>query len=276
MKLSCLPVSFFPQISDGRMSFREWGILGKELRLDAIDLGFTLLKAHTVTYLEQVVRELEEAGIGVAMITDYPDFTNPSRVQREREIEYLRSDIAVASQIGARYLRVTAGQAHPGTAIKEQIGNAVECLKRVSSVAERFKVTLVLENHSKPGAWKWYDITYDPAVFVDVVDAVRETGIRVNFDTANTVAWGGDPVGVLRAVKGLVETVHASDTRAPGVFEPVVIGTGAVPFLEIFKELRLSGFDNWICIEEWSNTGKSGLESAVRFVRGAWEASRAS
>jgi len=49
------------------------------------------------------------------MITTYPDFTHPCATQREREIEYLRNDIAVASQLNAKFLRVTAGQAHPET-----------------------------------------------------------------------------------------------------------------------------------------------------------------
>ena len=39
MKLSCLPVSFFAEIIDGRMPVADWARMGADLGLDAIDLS---------------------------------------------------------------------------------------------------------------------------------------------------------------------------------------------------------------------------------------------
>ena len=84
VRLSCLPVSLFKDMTEGRVSLREWAEFGKSLGLDAIDLMMVLLKNHTPVYLNEVRRDLEEVGIGIAMITTYPDFTHPAAIQRER------------------------------------------------------------------------------------------------------------------------------------------------------------------------------------------------
>jgi hypothetical protein len=39
MKLSCLPVSFFSDIIEGRMTLGEWARIGASLGLDAVDFS---------------------------------------------------------------------------------------------------------------------------------------------------------------------------------------------------------------------------------------------
>jgi hypothetical protein len=39
MKLSCLPVSFFSDITEGSMSVFEWAQMGASIGLDAIDIS---------------------------------------------------------------------------------------------------------------------------------------------------------------------------------------------------------------------------------------------
>ena len=68
-----------------------------------------------------------------------------------------------------------------------------------------------------------------------------------------------------------VLVVHASDTKVRGRLEPIVIGTGLVPYRDIFSRLKRSGFDKWISIEEASGTGADGVRRAVEFVKKTWE-----
>ena len=271
MNLSCLPVSLFGDITSGKIPLRTWFEFGEKMNLDAIDLGIVLLKNHTPVYIDSINKDLQEVGIGIAMITDYPDFTNPSALQRERELSYFSHDIALASQVGAKFLRVTSGQAHPEVSIKEGIGYAVENIKKSADLAEKMGVQLVLENHSTPGAWHYADFNYSPDVFLEIFHKLRDTNIGINFDTANIIAYGEDPIPVLKEVVSKVLTVHAADTSTKGKLTPCVVGTGLVPFTEIFGILKENGFDNWICIEEWSNTGFNGIETAIKNIRTLWE-----
>lgn len=270
MKLSCLPVTFFKDIVDGKMTIREWAEMGKKYGLDGIDIGAVLVKAHTPAYLSVYRRELEEVGISITMMTDYPDYTHPDPLQREREEIYLAHDIAVASELGIQFIRVTAGQAHPQTTASDGIRWAIEGLRRSSSIAEKYGVTLVYENHSKTGAWPLPDFSHASEIFLEIADGIKDTGIGINFDTANNLAYGEDPLPVLEAVIDRVVCIHAAETATRGELSPVRLGTGLVPFPEIFRRLKENGFDNWICIEEWANEGEAGVAAAIDYVRKTW------
>jgi sugar phosphate isomerase/epimerase len=121
MKLSCLPVSFFSQIVSRQMSLGEWARMGASLHLDVIDLSILFVSDHSTQALSQARSEIEDEGIRVAMVTSYPDFTHPDQHQRRRELELEIEVVEVARRLGAELVRVTAGQAHPQTGIREGI-----------------------------------------------------------------------------------------------------------------------------------------------------------
>lgn len=271
MKLSCLPVSFFPSIAEGRMSIKEWAHIGREAGLDAIDLSIILIKNHTSSYIKKIKNELSSEGMPITMIVTYPDFTHPDPLQRERELAYLKRDIALSSSLEARYVRIAAGQAHPETSIEKGKEWVIEYFKKASSVAEKFKVMLLFENHSKPQAWDLPDFSHPTDIFLDITEQIRNTGIRINFDTANTLVYGDDLLVVLEKVMAQVETVHAADTLTRDKLEPVLLGQGIVPFRDIFTFLKQKGFDGWICIEEASQQGIQGIKKAVKFVQQKWD-----
>lgn len=270
MQLSCLPVSFFPELADGRMQLREWFEAARTLNLDAADIGMVLLRNHTPTYLAGIRAELEQIGIGIGMITACPDFTVADALQRERELDYARRDVALASQLGARFLRVTAGQMHPGETVAAMRDRAVSALRRLAGDAERYGIVLVIENHFRPFGWEQRDLTFEPENFLAVVRALEDTPLRVQFDTANAAAVGADVIGLAAEVRTQIETVHVADTRAFGEFAPVLVGTGAVPFRDFFGYLVETGYDGWLCIEEASRTGMDGVAKAVQYVRRTW------
>ena len=272
MKLSCLSVSLFPAIVNGEMTIKGYALLCKDLGLDGFDLGMVQLKNHTPTYLNQVKRDIEEVGLGISMITTYPDFSHPDPVQREREQEYLRHDIALASNLGARFLRVTAGQAHPGTGVEEGIGWVVENFKKIAPVSDKFGVQLVYEDHSKPGAWDYMDFSNPPDIFLAIAEQIKDTSIGINFDTANILVAGEDrTLEVLERVYDNVKTIHVAETATKGKMDPVLLGTGIVPVKEVFSFLKSRNYQGWLNIEEWGSMGIEGVKKAVDYTRETWE-----
>lgn len=270
MKVSCLPVSLFPKILSGKMSIKEWARIGLQAGLDAIDLSIILLKNHTPTYIKQLREDIESEGMSITMVATYPDFSHPDPIQREREYEYLRHDIAIASNLGAKYVRILAGQAHPDTGVEEGIGWVIEYFKSVSSLSEKFKVKLLFENHSRPEVWDLVDFSHPTEIFLKILEGIRNTNIGINFDTANTLVYGDDPIQVLDSVIKRVETIHVADTASREKLHPVLLGMGIVPFRKIFSLLKQNGFDGWLCIEEASNNGKEGIKKAADFVHKIW------
>lgn len=269
--MSCLSVSLFPAIINGEMTIREYAKFCKSIGLDAFDLGIILLKNHTPKYITGLNNEIVEEGIPIAMITTYPDFTHPDLSQREREFDFLVHDIALASALGAKFLRVTAGQAHPGVTEKQGIDWAVSYLTRAAAVSDRYGITLLYEDHSKPGAWEYMDFSNPPHIFLEIAAQIRKTSIGINFDTANILVAGeSTTIEVLDQVIDKVKTIHVAETATKGKMDPVPLGAGIVPFKEIFSYLKSKNFDGWLCLEEWGNKGTEGVRQSVDFVKKTW------
>ena len=174
MKLSCLPVSFFKEITGGDMGISQWAALGKSLGLDGIDLSVLFLQTLDKTYLHNLRRGIEEEGIRVVVLNTYPDLTHPKGSERSRELTQLEAHIEAAGRLGAEMVRVTAGQSHTETSRSEGIEWAVEGLRRAAEKAEHAGVTPVYENHSKPGVWDHPDFSYPSDIFLKIADRLRE------------------------------------------------------------------------------------------------------
>lgn len=271
MKISCLPVSLFDDFSQNKITIREWARKAHEIGYDGIDISMVMLKNHTPAYLDEVKKMVAAEKLSIIMATTYPDFTHPSEIQRERELDFLKRDIAMCDELGIRYLRVLAGQAHPGVSRKEGITNAVRYLKLADTHNKKYgnSVMLLYENHAKPGAWAYVDFSYPLDIFYEVLDGISDTDIRLNFDIGNIVSLGDDPLSVFARVADKVETVHISDMAQSGRFAPVSIGRGVAPIEALLSELKERAFDGWLCIEEASGNGFAGISDALAFVKNA-------
>jgi sugar phosphate isomerase/epimerase len=270
MKLSCLPVSLYPDIIGGRMSIADWARMGSELGLDAIDLSILFFSEYTLSTARDLRRQVEAAGMRMAMFATYTDFTHPDAEYRHREQEFAIRSIELASELGAQLIRVTAGQAYPETSHQDGIAWAVEGLQHFARVAHRFGVIPVYENHTKPRVWKYTDFSQSPETFLEVVAGTADAGLGINFDTANATSFSNDPLHLLDQVLERVISLHASDTSKRGELQHTQLGSGLTPFALIFDRLIQSCWDGWICIEEGSNQGRTGIDAAVRFIRQSW------
>lgn len=272
MKISCLPVSLFDEICSGKMDILDWAREAKRMGYDGIDISMMFLKNKTPYYIRTLKEGLQELEMPIAMMTTYPDFTHPDDVQREREFLYLVAEIAFCSQVGIRYLRILAGQDHPDIIYHETVANVVKYFKRAAAFADEYGVELVYEDHAKPGAWDIIDFSYDPKIFLDICHGIKNTSIGINFDTGNITAFGDDPIRILQQLDvAKIKTIHVTDMKQVGVFDPCVIGQGATDNKAIFRYLKERGFNGWLCIEEASNCGLEGIKKAHDYVRATWE-----
>lgn len=270
MKLSCLPVSFFSDILSGRLSVADWARMGSELGLDAVDLSILFLPDRSSKTAALIRRHVEDAGTRIAMLTTYPDFTHPDPAQRARELELEVEAVGLAAELGADLIRVTAGQAHPGTSRPEGIAWAADGLCRLAQLTQGSPARPVYENHAKPGAWEFTDFSQPPDIFLEIVHKTSDVRLGVNFDTGNATAFVEDPLCLLEQVIARVVSVHVADTSARGELKPVLLGSGLAPLERIFRRLLRAGWNGWLCMEEASFQGREGVAAAAQAVRRAW------
>ncbi len=78
------------------------------------------------------------------------------------------------------------------------------------------------------------------------------------------------PLPVLDAVKHRVAVVHLNDIRRAGHFEPVLLGTGVAPVVDLLAMLVDAGFDGWVSVEEASAQGPGVFADAMHTADHAW------
>lgn len=272
MKMSCLPVSLYPELSAGTRTLPEWFRLAGELGLDGADVSIVHLASTEADYLNTLRGQASDAGVQVAMLVTYADFTHPDAAERVRQVDELRRYIDVAAQLGAPFIRVTAGQAHPGLERAAATEWAVAGLTACLDDAADKGVTLCYENHTKGYAWTYNDFSQPADIFLEIMARTEGTGLRLLFDTANTLATSDDPLQVLAQVKDRVSMIHTNDIARVGHFEPVLLGEGVSPIVEIYRMVHENGFDGWISVEEASKTGEDGFRKAIPYADQAWVA----
>ncbi len=270
MRLSCLPVSLYPDLTSRRLTLGAWFRTAAELGLDGADLSVAHVSSRSVASLDTLRCQAAEAGVELAILVTYSDFTHPDPRYRARQVDDVRGWIDAAARLGVTFIRVTAGQAHPGVPEDAGLDWAVEGLNACTRDAAAAGVRLLYENHTRGSVWEYNDFTQPAARFLEVARRTAGSGLEILFDTANCLALGDDPEAVLGEVIDRVGAIHLSDIRRRGAFEPTLIGTGVAPLQRLLQRLTSSGFDGWISIEEASRTGPEGFHHAVAFADRAW------
>ena len=271
MKLSCLPVSLYDNIFTGKSSVTDWIQFGAELGLDAVDFSIKFFPKRDTETIKQTRTALEKYNITPCMIACYSDFTHPDPAQRAQELTDLKADIALAKALGVEFLRVTAGQNHPGTERAAGVQWVADGFRRALDEAEKHGITLAYENHTKGAPWEYWDFSQPTEIFLEILDTLADTPLGVCFDTANPLVLSEDVLALLEQVVHRIVVVHIFDLREVGVFEPVRVGTGASPIPQVFSRMRQAGYDGWLSIEEASRSGQKGFMQSIAFVRETWQ-----
>ena len=271
MKLSCLPVSLYNDIFTGKSSVADWIQFGAELGLDAVDFSIKFFPKRDTETIKQTRAALEKYNITPCMIACYADLTHPDPAQRAQELTDLKADIALAKALGIEFLRVTAGQNHPGTERAVGVQWVTDGFRHAIDAAEKHGITLAYENHTKGAPWDYWDFSQPTEIFLEILDALSDTPLGVCFDTANPLVLSEDVLALLEQVVHRIVVVHIFDLREVGVFEPVRVGTGASPIPQVFSRMKQAGYDGWLSIEEASRLGQEGFTESIAFVRETWQ-----
>lgn len=267
MNISVLPVSFFQDLISGAMTLEQCTAMVSQCGAQGIDLSPVILNGMMPEKVREVV---ELTGLQIGMLVSYSDFSHPDKNRRKEEVHQAITLARRAKAMGAGSLRLTAGQKHPDTGREQGINWVAEGIENVADALSDLDIDLVFENHSRPVVWEYDDFAYPGEIFLEIAQRIVDTPVGVLFDTANPLSRNEDPLMILEQVIAQVRYVHASDIKAPGRLEHVVVGTGAVPLRSIFRKLKGFGYDGWVAVEENSKTGAYGMEQAVNNVKQIW------
>ena len=283
-KLAAFPKGFIKPLVSGQMSIYEWIKLADGLRIDGLEFYNNFADVKDPTNWPKIRKAVEDTGMVIPMMCASPDFTIPDAALRKKEVEHEIKAIEMSAALGAKYCRVLSGQRRKDITREEGMGYVVESINACIPVAEKFGITLIIENHYKDDFWTEPEFAQMMDVFVDLVSRIDSPSFGVNFDPSNAIAAGEDPLELLEKVKHRVLTMHASDRYlASGTIEDLrkaeggsagyvsffkhgVIGKGLNDYDAIFKTLKDVGFDSWISIEDGVD-GMEQMHESADFLR---------
>lgn len=260
--ISCLPVSLYSEFFAGERTIPQWSQQAKELGLDTVDINALFIREKSEEEITQIRQQL---AIPVLMVSAYSDFTLPDPQARAEAVEIAKADIRRAAAIGAKYIRLTAGQAYPDQDDEEMCTRVYDCFATCVEVAKQYGVEILLENHSKPGAWQYIDYNFNMEHFLMLWDRLKSLPIHINFDTANAYALT-DWKRILDAVAGRIATIHINDLASVEPLKFCLAGDGIVPMDEILDAVYATGFCGDICLEEAAFLGWEGIEKATAYT----------
>lgn len=283
-KLAAFPKAYMdPLVIDGSMKLGEWIDLAATLDIDGLEMYAGMLDLQTRDGWIEARRHAELKNLKIPMLCCSPDFTHPDAAFRTVEIEKEIFWIEMTAALGGKYCRVLSGQRRPEVSRAAGIEYAATSIEACLPTAEKYGVTLIIENHYKDNYWQYPEFAQKADVFCDLVKRVQSPHFGVNYDPSNTILAGEDPIDLLERVKHRVVTMHASDRYlAEGTIEDLrkeedsvgyakrlrhgTIGKGLNDYDKIFGILASVGFDGWISIEDGVD-GMDQLRESVAFLR---------
>lgn len=289
MPLAVFPKCFLDELVVYKtMTVEEWiDRVAAELDVDGLEFYWGFTPHYDVSAMHRLREHIAARGLVMPMMCFSPDFTQFAAADRAREVEKQRHAIEATAHLGGKFCRVLSGQRRPELSIDEGVAFAADCIAQCLPHAEKWGVTLILENHYKDGYWQFPEFAQKREVFLRLLAAIpRSKWFGVNYDPSNALIAGEDPLVLLSDVKDRVVTMHASDRYFEGgtaedllrlgahqgyasILKHGVIGRGLIKYDAIFATLKAAGFSGWISIEDGDDAhdGMEHMRLSAEFLR---------
>jgi sugar phosphate isomerase/epimerase len=186
-----------------------------------------------------------------------------SAEDQQPRIEHVKRVMSLAFDLGPRVVVIQAGRvpdADEEKASAPRVGYLAEALRALGAHGDRTGVVLALETGLESGA-----------TLREYLNRFDAGSLQVNYDPANLLMNGFDPIESLRELRGKVRHVHAKDARIVGASRSareVPLGQGDIDWLQLLATLEEVDYRGWLTIERESSDDRLGdAAGAVSFLR---------
>lgn len=184
-------------------------------------------------------------------------FDTPENLQPR--IDHVRKVMTLAFELGVRVVVVEAGRI-PDKADDPRAALLTESLLALGQHGDRVGALLALETGAETGV-----------TLRQFLDRLDTGGLGVNYDPANLLMNGFDPLAELPALSGRIAHVHAKDARRGGASrstQEVPLGHGDIDWLQVVGTLGAQDYRGWLTVERESGTNRAAdIAGGVAFLR---------
>lgn len=174
-------------------------------------------------------------------------------------IERVEAALTMSFELGARRVIVEAGQVSNDLA-SPRAALLTESLRTLGQFADRVGAILALESGLDSGE--------SMASFLARFDS---GGLGVNYDPANMLTHGFDPVADLMPLKPWIVHTHAKDARSVSVSQSaqeVPLGQGDIDWMAYLGHLSALDYKGWVVVERESGESRlADITTGVNVIR---------
>ncbi len=214
--------------------------------------------------LASIKKTANELGMQIIALTPYNSrFNSLNEKIRASELEGLRKVISYAQELGARYIRIYAGNFAAGEEDPDgrKLEKLVESMRELGEEARQAGVILVMENH-------FNTMTVSAAQSIDAVRRIDHPHVRILYDQANlTFTLQEDYQKAILLQMEAVAYVHVKDLHfkegnLPFVSDQVshpkeeernvvtrIVGQGDLDWKGILQMMHDYGYKGWLSLE---------------------------
>jgi sugar phosphate isomerase/epimerase len=181
------------------------------------------------------------------------------RTNLDARIDRVRQVMSLSFDLGARRVIVQAGQV-PDKPDDPRAAALAESLLALGQHGDRIGAVLALETGLESGETL--------KAFLDRLDT---GGLGVNYDPANMLLNGFDPIANLTPLKERIVHTHAKDARrgaASRAAQEVPLGHGDIDWMQYLGILSALEYRGWVVIERETGANRAAdVAAGVAFLR---------
>lgn len=181
LKLSLAAYSLrkYLEIKSGRqeLTLFQFAELCADWGLGSVEVTSYFVPDTSSGWLRRFKRHLTRLGLEVSGTAVGNDFCLAEDAKRAAEVAKVKKWIEISAYLGAKTIRVFAGNVPKGDTEDAARRRCQECLQAVADFAPQHGVVVAVENHG--------GITARPEQLLQLIDGVRHEWLGVNLDTAN-------------------------------------------------------------------------------------------
>jgi sugar phosphate isomerase/epimerase len=180
------------------MTLDDFVDLAAGMNLDAVEPTAYYFAETSPEYLAHLKGKCTRLGLDVSGTAVGNNFCTSDPAKLRREIQSVKNWVEYASRLGAKTIRIFAGNMDKGDTEEKARARCVEAIQEACDYAAKYGVILALENHGGIVA------TIDQ--MLTVVQAVKHDWFGVNWDTGNFIS--ADPYADLTRLAPYAVTVQ--------------------------------------------------------------------
>lgn len=268
MKVAVSMWSLHREFFSGRLDvvdFIKWASTTQAEGVELLDVFWKDQEAE----LPKVKEALAETGLKVGCYAVGNNFVNPDPAIRAEQVDIIRRGVDMAKELGAKVVRVFAGDLAEGISFEDARGWIVDGLREAAAYAEKHGITLALENHGK--------LAGRSDQVIGIIQDVGSPYLRSTIDCGNFLLVDEEPADAISNLVSYAAHVHFKDFRpykegdtqayealSGKKFVGTIAGEGSVDLKKALSDLKSVSYQGWLSVEfEGQEDEKLGTTQSI-------------